>query len=163
MGGFGSGASDRKTTVEESLIISVGHFYRQRRSMLQGTLVWNFGGGNTSSLSFENSFQGMPVITLRYRRHSTDVELPIRLQSTPSAFNGERWWFTCPINGRHCNQRVSKLYLPPGQAYFGCRKCHDLTYRSSQEAHRAERGTGSLEWYRRHLDALKRGNQKKRR
>jgi hypothetical protein len=28
---------------------------------------------------------------------------------------------------------VGKLYLPPYSRYFGCRLCHDLTYRSAQE------------------------------
>ena len=30
----------------------------------------------------------------------------------------------------------SKLYLPPGERRFGCRRCHSLTYKSSQESHR---------------------------
>ena len=34
---------------------------------------------------------------------------------------------------------MNKLYLPPQAKYFGCRKCHDLSYRSSQEAHQTER------------------------
>ena len=29
---------------------------------------------------------------------------------------------------------MGKLYLPPGGRYFGCRHCHDLTYRSRQES-----------------------------
>ena len=32
-----------------------------------------------------------------------------------------------------------QLYLPPGGRYFGCRECHGLAYRSSQEAHQEER------------------------
>ena len=28
---------------------------------------------------------------------------------------------------------MGKLYLPPGARYFGCRRCHELTYRSCQE------------------------------
>ena len=31
-----------------------------------------------------------------------------------------------------CGARVKKLYLPPGTRYFGCRRCHDLTYESVQ-------------------------------
>jgi hypothetical protein len=38
-----------------------------------------------------------------------------------------------------CNRRAGKLYLPSGARYFGCRKCHDLTYKSCQEAHQLER------------------------
>ena len=28
---------------------------------------------------------------------------------------------------------MAKLYLPPGSRYFGCRRCHRLTYTSCQE------------------------------
>jgi hypothetical protein len=31
---------------------------------------------------------------------------------------------------------VRKLFLPPGGRYFGCRRCHRLTYASCQECHR---------------------------
>ena len=30
---------------------------------------------------------------------------------------------------------MAKLYLPPGQAYFGSREPHGLTYASCQESH----------------------------
>ncbi len=41
-----------------------------------------------------------------------------------------RWFGRCPI----ClEQRVGKLYLPPGHRFFGCRtSCYDLGYQSSQ-------------------------------
>ena len=29
--------------------------------------------------------------------------------------------------------RVTKLFLPPGHDSFGCRQCHDLSYRTVQE------------------------------
>ena len=37
---------------------------------------------------------------------------------------------------------LAKLYRRG--RYFGCRVCHDLTYRSSQQAHRAERNERML-------------------
>jgi len=40
------------------------------------------------------------------------------------------------INGKPCQKRVGKLYMPPGSIYFGCRECHDLVYLSSRESHR---------------------------
>jgi hypothetical protein len=42
---------------------------------------------------------------------------------------------------------VEKLYLPMGARLFGCRKCHNLTYRSCQKAHFEER---ALERFRKH-------------
>jgi hypothetical protein len=48
---------------------------------------------------------------------------------------GSRRWFLCPRSpyGIPCRQRVRFLYLLPGGRSLGCRKCHDLTYRSAQE------------------------------
>lgn len=47
------------------------------------------------------------------------------------------WWFLCPVKDslgrRRCGRRIGKLHLPPGEAYFGCRDCHELTYQSWQE------------------------------
>jgi hypothetical protein len=62
----------------------------------------------------------------------------VKLLTTEPNFGGVRWWFACPftIEGERCNRRVAKLYLPPGEHEFGCRKCHDLTYQSSQESHK---------------------------
>jgi hypothetical protein len=59
----------------------------------------------------------------------------VQLATTRPRFGGLRWWFICPlvVNGRACGRRVGKLYLPPGGRYFGCRHCHELTYRSAQE------------------------------
>ena len=87
------------------------------------------------------------AVTLDYRWRGTEaILIPVRLEMTPTQFGGRRWWFTCPlIVGRvACRRRVGKLYLPPGGRYFGCRNCHNLTYRSAQEAHQAERLAGRL-------------------
>jgi hypothetical protein len=74
-------------------------------------------------------------------RDKEDENIPVRLEATPAQFGGRRWWFICPLIMRRvpCNRRAGKLYLPPRARHFGCRKCHDLTYRSCQEAHQAER------------------------
>lgn len=64
-----------------------------------------------------------------------DVDSVIPLVTTPCNFGGVRYWFICPltVNGRECNRRVAKLYLPPSGIYFGCRHCYNLTYRSCRE------------------------------
>lgn len=49
---------------------------------------------------------------------------------------GLRWWVWCP----GCLTRRRILYYPAGGPRFACRLCHGLTYRSSQEAHRFDRG-----------------------
>lgn len=153
MGGWGSGlyrSRNKKTTIEQSLTFSVGNFHRRKRTKGSGGITWTWWSGNTFSLAYIFSFHGSPVLTLKYSWGTGEnIEIPLRLQSTSTNFNGSRWWFTCPLidRGVPCNRRVGKVYLPPGAKYFGCRHCHNLTYRSCQESHQGERilGGRSLE------------------
>lgn len=148
MGGPGSGDwtrwQSRKTTVEESLSLSVRDFRARLYHNCTGSFTWTYPTGGKASISYfvMRPGGGVPTVTLLYRwRSSEEIELPVRLQSTPAQFGGKRWWFTCPlvVRGVVCNRRVGKLYCPPGAKYFGCRTCHELTYKSSQEAHQGER------------------------
>jgi hypothetical protein len=63
------------------------------------------------------------------------LEYTIGIAWKPCRFGGRRYWLICPLfrDGIACRRRVRKLFLPPGGRYFGCRTCHDLTYRSAQE------------------------------
>ena len=152
MGGTGSGNwwrwQGKKSTVEESLVVGMKDFRRQLVAGSSGTFTWTWASGGKSSIGYFVTWSAdAPTITLHYRwRDAEDVRIPVRLTSTPTQFGGRRWWFVCPliVQGVACNRRSGKLYLPPGAQYFGCRKCHDLTYRSSQEAHQAERLFGRL-------------------
>ena len=160
MGGSGSGRwgwHDKKTTVEECLVLSAGNLARDgviAESRGSGSLWWTntATGEQTASAGYTREVANdVVVLRLRYtvtRRddESVGVEEPIWLQTTPSTVGGFRWWFTCPlvVNGRGCGRRVGKLYLPPGGRYFGCRQCHDLTYTSCQESHRYDRLFRSL-------------------
>jgi len=99
-------------------------------------------GEKTSAIGYEVDTQApaRPTVRLIYTlTHPTgekeDIDEPVRLQTTCPHWGGVRWWFTCPlvVDGTSCRRRVRKLYLPPGGRYFGCRHCHDLTYRSAQE------------------------------
>ena len=155
MGGYGSGrwrGHDKKTTVEACLQLAVGRLVRDgliAASSGIGTLSCTDlrTGQPTATLTFrrELSRDGL-VFRLRYTatgwdRREHDVDEPIRLQTTRPPIGGTRWWFTCPlaVDGRACGRRAGKLYLPPGERYFGCRHCHDLTYASSQRSHRWDR------------------------
>jgi len=150
MGGPGSGSwcrFDKKSTVEESLTLAMRDFRGRIHQHTSGTFSWTWAGGNKSSIGYFVTWGDEPTITLHYRCGDTeDVRIPVRLQTTPTQFGGERWWFTCPliVNGVTCNRRAGKLHLPPGALYFGCRTCHDLTYRSCHEAHQTERLFGRL-------------------
>ena len=48
----------------------------------------------------------------------------------------QRWWFICPLQHQDGGppRRVAKLYLPPGERYFGSRAGYGLTYTSCQES-----------------------------
>jgi hypothetical protein len=81
-----------------------------------------------------------PWVRLSYTftRTREQIDYTIRLQTSQPSYGGLRWWFTCPLLrlDRACNCRVSKLYLPPGSRYYGCRHCYNLTYQSCQESDR---------------------------
>lgn len=162
MGGIGSGnwyRFDRKSTVEESLTLAVRDFRGRLYPHSSGTFTWTCAGVSRSSVGYRVTWGNHPVITLEYRcRNNEDVQIPIHLQTTPTQFGGERWWFTCPliVDGVACNRRAGKLHLPPGAKYFGCRKCHDLTYRSCQEAHQEERLFDRIERMERWMETAER-------
>ena len=152
MGGPGSGNFYRwrgkKATVEESLVVSVGTLRGRLVPGAAGTVTWTTGGVDRSAVGYAvDGSADAPRVIFDYRwRDAEDVRLSVWLEASPMRFGGRRWWFVCPlvVNGRACNRRACKLYLPPGGRYFGCRTCHRLTYRSAQEAHQAERVFGKL-------------------
>ncbi len=151
MGGPGSGSWyrwDKKTTVEECRHIDAGRWMREgilapdlRR---WGGWVWTNSstGEQTASIGYEvNTTILRPWVRLFYTvtPHGGEPEpydYKIFLTTTRPHFGGLRWWFVCPltVSGRSCYQRVGKLYLPPGGRYYGCRRCYNLTYTSSQES-----------------------------
>ena len=144
MGGSGSGFQGRrKQSVEESKVIAVRDFHTRRCTRVSGTFNWLGSDGGQSSVCYFVDFSGLRLLLVLYCPCGDDkyIRQPIELQCTPTDFGGERLWLTCPliVGGAACNRRASKLYLPPGARYFGCRRCHELSYRSSQQAHQAER------------------------
>ncbi|MEM8556793.1 MAG: hypothetical protein AAGG50_03015 [Bacteroidota bacterium] len=163
MGGYGStrwGQHTKRRTIEDGLTLPT----RPIREVLRGgaasgSLTWHRGTGEErkerASIGYDFFPDPVPgVLRLRYERGKRDelekrdelgkrgravevIDYEVRLARTPLHFGGHRVWFVCPLlkNGRACGRRCGKLYLPPGARYFGCRNCHDLTYRSSQTAH----------------------------
>lgn len=84
----------------------------------------------------KRSATGDGAFEFHYEIDGELVRLAIGIQTTSPYFGGKRLWLSCPlaVGGLVCNRRVVKLYLPPGGRYFGCRRCHQLTYRSCQES-----------------------------
>jgi hypothetical protein len=149
MGGYGSGrwrGHTKKNVVEDCRVLDMNLWAREG-ILREG--IHHFGGWKwcsaatgeeTASIGYEVNTTDMnfPWVRLYYTftRTQEHMNYKIRLQTTQPYVGGVHWWFTCPLLRleRACNCRVSKLYLPPGSRYYGCRHCYDLTYQSCQES-----------------------------
>jgi hypothetical protein len=75
-------------------------------------------------------------VRVDYYRLNESLSYVLDLVPLRQRFGGVRRLLRCPLvgpDGNACRRRVRALYLPERRRYFGCRWCHDLTYRSSQE------------------------------
>jgi hypothetical protein len=153
MGGSGSGnryhwwRSGKKEVVEDCLDIDANRWMREGylRAGVQalGSWRWTYQSGKSFAVNFEvdTRAQAAPFVRLYYSwvwrpgQEPQSADYRVRLTATRQHFGGLRWWFLCPLSvgGRPCERRVGKLYLPPAARYFGCRRCHELTYTSCQE------------------------------
>lgn len=141
MGGFGSGRwgwHRKKTPAEHcrwfTVAVLVGdHPPAAGRA---AKLVWAAVGGVESELAF--AFTAPRTVTLAYGwgagADRKEFAYPLELIPLPTPNGGTRYLARCPliVNGVRCSRRVAKLYQPPRSPYFGCRHCHQLTYRSRQ-------------------------------
>ncbi len=87
--------------------------------------------GKESRITLEVNMTSEPYARFTYsisdrEGNSTSYDLEVSLVTTPCNFGGVRYWFACPM----CSRRVGGLYLAPGERYFMCRKCNNLTYHS---------------------------------
>jgi hypothetical protein len=147
MGGSRSGRwrwHGKRITVEECLVLSIADLVRQRLvvagAWTSGSLSWKRTGEAEpfATIGFEADIGAACAwMRLRYITNGNPVDYRVRLTSTRPNFGGVRWWFVCPLVRADGGppRRVAKLYLPPGQVYFGSREAHGLTYTSCQESH----------------------------
>jgi hypothetical protein len=144
MGGLGSGQRSSKKGVVEGCYSIDAADLKQWKLLTSGTAnrAGSFGWGrdgekNTASVSYLLTV-GTNTGTLRLmysmKSANADLDYSVRLVATPCHLGGVRWWFICPLvrNSVACGRRVRKLHLDG--RYFGCRYCHNLTYRSCQES-----------------------------
>jgi hypothetical protein len=149
MGGIGSSRwviHDKQRPVDECLQLTI----RQLSSDKQ----WTVGKSYFSRLSWVDGLGELIVsisyhvhmdkqdrlwIRLKYTQINTDrmIDITIGFTQTIMKFGRPRWWFLCPLLKKEepCERRVGILYLPPGEPFWGCRHCFNLTYRSCQESH----------------------------
>ena len=154
MGGNGSGRwsmHQKKRTTEECWALDVADLPQGPRQhgstsgVLRAVRIDGKGSVLRVRYALEPSDEAGPLVVLSYHldRGNAGQELVERipLLTTRPNYGGARFWFACPLSkiGEPCRRRVGKLYLPPGELRFGCRQCHSLTYRSSQESHQYDR------------------------
>ena len=151
-------SSTRKVQCEECLVLDARDLLRNHQAQHDAhvALSWTGDGWIHSATACmeRRATDAMPHIVLRYgfqprtfrtvnpndgAMPNNTVRYEIQLDSTPQKLGAMRHWFVCPLvtDGRLCRRRVRVLYLPQGAQYFGCRHCHNLIYRSSQEQHTA--------------------------
>lgn len=141
MGGPGSGHRyrwDSKSTVEDSRSIDVRRW--QRDGLLKSghrfRWIWSTDGEERASIGVLVTDGAVELsYTLKAdTENRREVKYAVYLAWTPCTYGGRRPWFICcgVVNGRPCGRRVAKLHL--GGAYFLCRHCYDLTYRSRNES-----------------------------
>jgi hypothetical protein len=148
MGGVGSGNfRPHKRTVESCLMIDIVPLVRLRVVQTgvrhEGTLSWptSAAGEPHAALRYVMDTKAGQWMRLTYQCQTHDGEAPeavdywLQLVTTPLHYGGSRWWFACPlvVNETACARRVRKLYLPPGEKYFGCWHCYGLTYQSRRD------------------------------
>ena len=139
MGGYGSGKkTSRMTTVEECLTLSIKGM--AKRGMFKDgasrTVTWTLSDGSDCEIGCRYTRDERHELWLIYsvKNQMTKAwhsqHYPIVLSQQPCRFGGVQWYFLCPIEG--CGGRVRSLHLPAGLRVFGCRKCYQLTYVSTQ-------------------------------
>jgi hypothetical protein len=129
----------KKATVEASCDLTV--FQLRKYGMLEGghtatVITWVMKNtGKESSISLEVNMTGEPYARLAYslsdrESNVTPCDSEVDLVTTPCNFGGVRYWFACPA----CSRHVGGLYLAPGDRYFRCRHCNNLSYHSRNDS-----------------------------
>jgi hypothetical protein len=143
------GSSDRiarcpgaRLTVEDCLSLSIATL--RKHGLLSGQVAgrrftWRDEQGELISsinVIVDMDHEPSPLARFRYTLQingvAHDVNQRVCLTPTPTRHKGRRWWYTCPA----CQRRVGVLHLPPGEKFFACRFCHDLSYRSRWRGHK---------------------------
>jgi len=126
---------NRKATADESRTLTVFQLKKwgmlsSGRTKVETSWTSSMTGKTTTAIimvDVTNEPFVLIVYTLTDRDgNETEYKTAASLVTTPCNFGGERYWFVCPL----CYSRVGALYLAPGDVYFRCRHCNNLSYRS---------------------------------
>lgn len=138
MGGYGSGRTSDRETVDSYLSLDINSLVRKRIIGLNwsgsGMLTWTRDGQKTASCSyFLDTRSETMSLNVYYTYNKTEkISDVIRLDAIPGYFGGKRLYLICP----GCGRRTWYLYF---RRFFKCRKCHNLTYQSCNESHTSDR------------------------
>ena len=144
MGGYGSGRTGGRPTVEDGLTLDLGRLLRHRHVIpgrhVSGSLIWTNTrtGEHVGSIGYEahlsdprDSWMRLHYTTTSWRHDSKVAsDFRVHLTTTTPRSGGRRWWFICPLTGR----RAAKLHLPNGATRFACRQAYHLAYQSQCES-----------------------------
>ena len=135
MGGYGSGrrqSVDRHRQVESCLILDVDTIPRPIVAGNEGDLdlTLRLARDRVRCSYLLRCDGGGFELVLATTTEPRWLVSRIRLDHIPAKFGGYRPYLLCPS----CRYRTLKLYWPvEGVGGLGCRRCHQLAYRSSQE------------------------------
>jgi hypothetical protein len=153
MGGYGSGRTGGRPTVESGLSLNIDRLIRRRwlvpGTRSQGTISWtNNWTEHAGSVRYEANLIDPNDAWIRLKFAATDywtgerheVDQLIWLATTRPHFGGARWWFM------YDNCRVGRLHLPPGGRRFASRRAYRLAYASQRGSavDRAHRGKAKI-------------------
>lgn len=150
-------------TTSDLQVLDVRHLQRE------GTLTegctrqwrwWRTGGPTLHEACIQAQHTHVTIAHACPRNAGKEVTYSIPLERTPCNLGGHRVWWRCPMVG--CGRRVAVLYGYKG-AYFACRHCHNLNYKSQRECI-ADRQFRSVEKLRERLGwqrGIAHGNQGK--
>jgi len=116
----------RKITVEECYSLRI--FKGMLTGQVKAIISWQNSKasiGLTVNTATEKPFARL-FYTATDGNCQRDYDYTVPLETIPCYFGGARYYFTCP----ECSRRVGVLYLAPGEVYFRCRHCQDLSYQS---------------------------------
>ncbi len=130
-----------RLTVESCLSLDIESFRRagtvpSSQLGVSGEVVWTMPSGaflGRLDYATQTTLAGTKIHVREQTRMlcSQLVEIQeqqVELSTSSTNFGGERYWFLCG-----CWRQVGKLYLPPGEGVFRCRKCYNLIHRTAQK------------------------------